>query len=72
MATITASRLPPIGAQENSGSSVTSSHPFTCNTCQVAFRNGELQRGHMRSDWQYEGLSFLDRHLLTIFQVVTI
>jgi hypothetical protein len=28
------------------------SHPYTCNTCQVAFRNSELQRGHMRSDWQ--------------------
>ncbi|SZF05650.1 unnamed protein product [Blumeria hordei] len=26
-------------------------HPFTCNTCQVAFRNSDLQRGHMRSDW---------------------
>lgn len=28
-----------------------STHPFTCNTCQVAFRNSDLQRGHMRSDW---------------------
>ncbi|KAF1984972.1 hypothetical protein K402DRAFT_380336 [Aulographum hederae CBS 113979] len=28
-----------------------SSHPFTCNTCQVAFRASELQRGHMQSDW---------------------
>lgn len=28
-------------------------HPFTCNTCQVAFRNIDLQKGHMRSDWQY-------------------
>jgi pre-60S factor REI1 len=26
-------------------------HPFTCNTCQVAFRSGELQRTHMQSDW---------------------
>lgn len=26
-------------------------HPFTCNTCQVAFRGSELQRGHMQSDW---------------------
>ncbi|KAI9768387.1 MAG: hypothetical protein M1839_004124 [Geoglossum umbratile] len=32
-------------------SNVPPSHPFTCNTCQVAFRSGELQRGHMRSDW---------------------
>ncbi|EON68088.1 hypothetical protein W97_07236 [Coniosporium apollinis CBS 100218] len=28
-----------------------SSHPFTCNTCQVAFRSSELQRTHMQSDW---------------------
>ncbi|EGD94060.1 C2H2 finger domain-containing protein [Trichophyton tonsurans CBS 112818] len=26
-------------------------HPYTCNTCQVAFRSSEAQRGHMRSDW---------------------
>ncbi|KZF21158.1 hypothetical protein L228DRAFT_248930 [Xylona heveae TC161] len=30
---------------------VAQSHPFTCNTCQVAFRSSELQRGHMHSDW---------------------
>ncbi|KAF2136474.1 uncharacterized protein K452DRAFT_259088 [Aplosporella prunicola CBS 121167] len=28
-----------------------SSHPFTCNTCQVAFRASELQRAHMQTDW---------------------
>ena len=28
-----------------------SSHPFTCNTCQVAFRTSDLQRTHMQSDW---------------------
>jgi pre-60S factor REI1 len=28
-------------------------HPYTCNTCQVAYRNIELQKGHMKSDWQY-------------------
>ncbi|KAK4539915.1 hypothetical protein LTR36_009957 [Oleoguttula mirabilis] len=28
-----------------------SSHPFTCNTCQVAFRSSDLQRTHMQSDW---------------------
>lgn len=28
------------------------SHPFTCNTCQVAFRASELQRAHMQTDWQ--------------------
>ncbi|KAJ4295373.1 pre-60S factor rei1 [Kalmusia sp. IMI 367209] len=31
--------------------SVQSTHPFTCNTCQVAFRSSELQRGHMQTDW---------------------
>ncbi|KAF2097827.1 hypothetical protein NA57DRAFT_40046 [Rhizodiscina lignyota] len=30
---------------------VQQTHPFTCNTCQVAFRSSELQRGHMQSDW---------------------
>ncbi|KAF2264691.1 hypothetical protein CC78DRAFT_533039 [Lojkania enalia] len=30
---------------------VQSTHPFTCNTCQVAFRTSELQRRHMQSDW---------------------
>lgn len=29
------------------------SHPYTCNTCQVAYRNIDLQKGHMKSDWQY-------------------
>ncbi|KAL1589817.1 hypothetical protein WHR41_01572 [Cladosporium halotolerans] len=28
-----------------------SAHPFTCNTCQVAFRTSTLQRTHMQSDW---------------------
>lgn len=28
------------------------SHPYTCNTCQVAYRNNDLQKGHMKSDWQ--------------------
>lgn len=27
------------------------SHPFTCNTCAVAYRHIDLQRGHMKSDW---------------------
>ncbi|KAF2092124.1 hypothetical protein K490DRAFT_61569 [Saccharata proteae CBS 121410] len=31
--------------------SAQSSHPFTCNTCQVAFRASELQRSHMQTDW---------------------
>lgn len=29
----------------------TGSHPYTCNTCQVAYRNIDLQKGHMKSDW---------------------
>ncbi|TID20537.1 zinc finger protein [Venturia nashicola] len=28
-----------------------STHPFTCNTCQVAFKSSDLQRTHMQSDW---------------------
>ncbi|KAM0331429.1 hypothetical protein ACHAQA_003102 [Verticillium albo-atrum] len=31
--------------------SESASHPFTCNTCTVAYRNIDLQRGHMKSDW---------------------
>lgn len=27
------------------------SHPYTCNTCQVAYRNIDLQKAHMKSDW---------------------
>ncbi|KAK2627158.1 hypothetical protein QTJ16_003124 [Diplocarpon rosae] len=49
MASIAASRVP---APTVTGQADTSSsHPYTCNTCQVAFRNSELQRAHMRSDW---------------------
>lgn len=33
--------------------STSASHPYTCNSCQVAYRNIDLQKGHMRSDWQY-------------------
>ncbi|KAJ3498112.1 hypothetical protein NLG97_g1370 [Lecanicillium saksenae] len=28
-----------------------STHPYTCNTCQVAYRNIDLQKTHMKSDW---------------------
>ncbi|KAJ6256188.1 hypothetical protein Dda_9023 [Drechslerella dactyloides] len=28
-----------------------SSHPFTCNTCQVAFKSSDGQRTHMHTDW---------------------
>ncbi|EFX01491.1 c2h2 finger domain containing protein [Grosmannia clavigera kw1407] len=27
------------------------SHPYSCNTCQVAFRNSDLQKNHMKGDW---------------------
>ncbi|RFU29956.1 hypothetical protein B7463_g6395, partial [Scytalidium lignicola] len=49
MASITASRVPASGLA--TAAEISSTHPYTCNTCQVAFRNSELQRGHMRSDW---------------------
>lgn len=29
-----------------------STHPYTCNSCQVAYRNIDLQKTHMKSDWQ--------------------
>ncbi|PTB38585.1 uncharacterized protein TrAFT101_006599 [Trichoderma asperellum] len=28
-----------------------STHPYTCNSCQVAYRNIDLQKTHMKSDW---------------------
>ncbi|PFH61373.1 hypothetical protein XA68_17551 [Ophiocordyceps unilateralis] len=31
--------------------SAVGSHPYTCNTCQVAYRSIDLQKGHMKSDW---------------------
>ncbi|KAF2193333.1 hypothetical protein K469DRAFT_651664 [Zopfia rhizophila CBS 207.26] len=30
---------------------VQSTHPFTCNSCQVAFKRSEDQRAHMQTDW---------------------
>ncbi|ETI19586.1 hypothetical protein G647_09420 [Cladophialophora carrionii CBS 160.54] len=30
---------------------VSQTHPYTCNSCAVAFRNSDAQRTHMRSDW---------------------
>ncbi|KAI1626157.1 C2H2 type zinc-finger-domain-containing protein [Exophiala viscosa] len=32
-------------------SDVSQTHPYTCNSCAVAFRNSDAQRTHMRSDW---------------------
>ncbi|KAI9835867.1 MAG: hypothetical protein M1819_001765 [Sarea resinae] len=46
MASITSSRTAPLAP-----ASTAASHPFTCNSCQVAFRSSELQRAHMHSDW---------------------
>ncbi|KAI9858720.1 MAG: hypothetical protein M1813_007352 [Trichoglossum hirsutum] len=51
MSTVVSDR-PSMGISQTIPLSVApSSHPFTCNTCRVAFRSSELQRGHMRSDW---------------------
>ena len=52
MASVVSSRSTPTGPTPVAVSSTAQSHPYTCNTCQVAFRSSELQRGHMRSDWQ--------------------
>ncbi|KAJ4507333.1 pre-60S factor rei1 [Exophiala dermatitidis] len=30
---------------------IAQTHPYTCNSCAVAFRNSDAQRTHMRSDW---------------------
>ncbi|KAI5287498.1 hypothetical protein KEM54_005954 [Ascosphaera aggregata] len=47
MATVVASPRGPAMDPSN----ITATHPFTCNTCQVAFRGSEAQKEHMRSDW---------------------
>ncbi|KAI1387371.1 C2H2 type zinc-finger-domain-containing protein [Hypoxylon trugodes] len=50
MATVAGSR--PSGAALHSQQDpAPSSHQFTCNTCQVAFRFADTQKGHMKSDW---------------------
>ncbi|KAF2804649.1 uncharacterized protein BDZ99DRAFT_451783 [Mytilinidion resinicola] len=41
----------PLTASQPSQQGRESTHPFTCNTCQVAFRSSELQRAHMQADW---------------------
>lgn len=46
MATVAASRAPATAPGD-----VPASHPYTCQTCQIALRSSELQRAHMRSDW---------------------
>ncbi|KAK7403745.1 pre-60S factor rei1 [Neonectria punicea] len=38
-------------ATTQAAAATSASHPYTCNTCQVAYRNIDLQKGHMKSDW---------------------
>ncbi|KAH8725088.1 C2H2 type zinc-finger-domain-containing protein [Phaeosphaeriaceae sp. PMI808] len=40
-----------MASQVPTQANIQSTHPFTCNTCQVAFRSSELQRAHMQTDW---------------------
>lgn len=40
------------GAPGASGKVDSTTHQYTCNTCQVAFRLADTQKGHMKSDWQ--------------------
>ncbi|KAK6218175.1 hypothetical protein LQW54_002925 [Pestalotiopsis sp. IQ-011] len=39
------------GAPGASGKVDSTTHQYTCNTCQVAFRLADTQKGHMKSDW---------------------
>lgn len=39
-------------AAQPATAATSASHPYTCNTCQVAYRNTDLQKTHMKSDWQ--------------------
>ncbi|KAI1429862.1 C2H2 type zinc-finger-domain-containing protein [Xylaria sp. FL1777] len=50
MATITSNR-PSNAAFQAQQDPAPSSHQYTCNTCQVAFRYADTQKGHMKSDW---------------------
>ncbi|KAI0904039.1 C2H2 type zinc-finger-domain-containing protein [Ustulina deusta] len=50
MATI-ASNRPSSAAFQAQQDPAPSSHQYTCNTCQVAFRYADTQKGHMKSDW---------------------
>jgi pre-60S factor REI1 len=40
-----------MSSQTPTQAALQSTHPFTCNTCQVAFRSSDLQRAHMQTDW---------------------
>ncbi|XXG95982.1 pre-60S factor rei1 [Hypoxylon texense] len=50
MATVTGTR-PSSNGLPSQSDNAPSSHQFTCNTCQVAFRFADTQKGHMKSDW---------------------
>ncbi|KAI0813051.1 C2H2 type zinc-finger-domain-containing protein [Xylaria sp. FL0064] len=50
MATIASSRPSGAGFQAQQDATPPS-HQYTCNTCQVAFRYADTQKGHMKSDW---------------------
>ncbi len=62
MATMTSSQTGAESAPPQPATNVTHSHPFTCNTCQVAFRSSDLQRSHMHSDWQYVSTRYFEWH----------
>ncbi|KAI4280437.1 MAG: hypothetical protein L6R38_004447 [Xanthoria sp. 2 TBL-2021] len=51
MATIAPNRPVNHGPQPIPVATTTQSYEYTCNSCQVAFRNNDLQRTHMRGDW---------------------
>ncbi|KAH7350481.1 C2H2 type zinc-finger-domain-containing protein [Pyrenochaeta sp. MPI-SDFR-AT-0127] len=40
-----------MASQVPTQANIQSTHPFTCNSCQVAFRSSDLQRAHMQTDW---------------------
>ncbi|KAA8913750.1 C2H2 type zinc-finger-domain-containing protein [Sphaerosporella brunnea] len=42
--------------QKQTKSSLAATHPFTCNTCLVAFRAHEAQRSHYHTDWHQYNL----------------
>ncbi|ORY61268.1 C2H2 type zinc finger-containing protein [Pseudomassariella vexata] len=50
MATIVGNRTTAASLAAKPGTAP-SSHQYTCNTCQVAFRFADTQKGHMKSDW---------------------
>jgi hypothetical protein len=54
-------------AQKQTKSSLAATHPFTCNTCLVAFRALEAQRSHYHTDWQYVSILSLRFVLRALF-----